>query len=348
MMTISSGNKKTHFIRRKNVYDDFMKLYSEEAEIVLEYPLRIKFKDEKAIDAGGVSRDSFSAFFDEAYNHLFDGSCFLHPATHACVDMRSFPILGAVISHAYLTVGVFPDRIAFPCLATALLGPATTISNSILEESFISSLNIHEASVLRNAASCTASRYALEVESELTSIFANHGIRGIPKPENLKRLLVQASTYTFLMKPAASLHMIASGVPMSHVPFWKSMTVENLYMLYKAMLLSPSKVLSLLVEPYMKDDTEEKTWFYLHSYIGNMSNDELRRFVRFVTESFVISVKSITVSFNRLDGLERRPIAHTCAARLELASTYNSLPEFISEFRTILSNPQYSWEMDAL
>ena len=52
-----------------------------------------------------------------------------------------------------------------------------------------------------------------------------------------------------------------------------------------------------------------------------MSNDELRRFVRFVTGSFVISVKSITVSFNKLDSFARRPIAHTCSARLELASS---------------------------
>ena len=302
-----------------------MKLYSKEAEIVLEFPLQIQFIDEKAIDAGGVSRDSFSAFFDEAYRNLFDGSSFLYPTIHACVDM-AFPVLGAVISHGYLAVGVFPDRIAFPCLAAALLGPTTTISDSILEESFISSLSTHEASVLRNAFSCTASRYVPEVESELTSIFANHGVRGIPKPENVKRLLVQASAYTFLMEPAAALHMISSGVPTSHAPFWKNETVGNLYKLYKTMLLSPSKVLSLLVEPCLKDDAEEKTWFYLRSYIGNMKNDELHRFVRFVTGSFVINVKSIRVSFNRLDGKERRPIAQTCAARLVLASTFNSLP----------------------
>ena len=139
MMTISNGNQKTYFICRKDVYNNLIKLYSEEAEIVFEYPLRIKFKDEIAIDAGGVSRDSFSAFFDESYHHLFDGSSFLHPATHACVNMQAFPILGAIISHAYLAVGIFPDCIAFPCLAAALLGPNITISDSILQECFISS-----------------------------------------------------------------------------------------------------------------------------------------------------------------------------------------------------------------
>ena len=148
MMTISNGNHKAYFICRKDVYNNLIKLYSEEAKIVFEYPLRIKFKDEIAIDVGGVSRDSLSAFFDEAYHHLFDGSSFLHPATHACVNMQAFPILGAIISHAYLAVGIFPDCIAFPCLAAALLGPNITISDSILQECFISSLSTHEASVL--------------------------------------------------------------------------------------------------------------------------------------------------------------------------------------------------------
>ena len=171
MMDISYGNQKTYYICRKDVYNDLIKLYSEQAEIVLEYPLRIEFMDEIAIDAGGVSRDSFSAFFDEAYHHLFDGSSFLYPATHACVDMRSFTVLGAVISHAYLAVGVFPDRIAFPCLASALLGPTTKISDSIMQECFISSLSAHETAMLWNATSCADSRSTSEVESKVTSIF---------------------------------------------------------------------------------------------------------------------------------------------------------------------------------
>ena len=139
-----------------------------------------------------------------------------------------------------------------------------------------------------------------------------------------------------------------SGVPESHRLFWRCMTVEKLYLLFKSMMLSHGKVLSLLKEPLTNDEAEEKTWFYLQSYIGNRSDEELRRFVRFVTGSFVISVKSIAVGFNRLDGFARRPTVQTCSARIELPSTYASLPEFISEFRTFLSDPKYSWDMDAV
>ena len=247
--------------------------------------------------------------------------------------MQAFPILGAVISHAYLTAGVFPDRMASPCLATALLGSSIKIPDSVMRECFFSSLSTYETSVLQNATSCAVTKFSAETESELTSILANHGVRGIPKPNNLSQLLSQSSRYTFLIKPAAALHMITSGIPESHLPFWKCMTVDKLYLLYKSAMLSHCKVLSL-VEPYTNDEAEEKTWFYLRSYIGNMCDDELHCFVRFVTGSFVISVKSIAVLFNKTDGFARRPAVQTCSARLELSSTYASLPEFISEFRT--------------
>ena len=93
-------------------------------------------------------------------------------------------------------------------------------------------LTAHEAAMLQNAASCADNRYVPDIESELTSIFANHGVRGIVKPENLRRLLLQASTYTFLIKPAAAIHMIASGILKLHIPFWKSMMTDSLYLLY--------------------------------------------------------------------------------------------------------------------
>ena len=134
MMRISNGNQKTHLILRKDVYNDLITLYSKDAEVVMEYPLRIKFKDEKAIDAGGVSRDSFSAFFDEAF--LMVHPSYTQPRMHVWIIMSSFTILEAIMSHAYLTIGVFPDRLAFPCLAAGLLFPTITFPDCILKELF--------------------------------------------------------------------------------------------------------------------------------------------------------------------------------------------------------------------
>ena len=66
-----------HMIDRTNVFDSVVTLHTSTlTQILDEYPFRVKYRDEKAFDIGGVSRDMFSAFFEDAYAKLFDGgSC---------------------------------------------------------------------------------------------------------------------------------------------------------------------------------------------------------------------------------------------------------------------------------
>ena len=55
------------------------------------------------------------------------------------------------------------------------------------------------------------------------------------------------------------------------------------------------------------------------------------------------------LTFNRLDGLARRPISHTCSCTRELSVTYSTFLEFEAAFRNILSSPEYiTWIMDAV
>ena len=67
------------------------------------------------------------------------------------------------------------------------------------------------------------------------------------------------------------------------------------------------------------------------SMIGSMKQEELCNFfLQFVTGSSVPVDNDICITFNSLSGLSRRPIAHTCAFRLELPSTYHDFEEFKS------------------
>ena len=71
----------------------------------------------------------------------------------------------------------------------------------------------------------------------------------------------------------------------------------------------------------------------------------LKRFVR-GTGSDIMPCDHIYVSFTRLDGLQRRPVAHTCTFTLEIPCTYQSFPEFREEFNSILE--ANTWEMDVV
>ena len=108
------------------------------------------FRGERAVDTGGVTREMFSSFFENVYLQMFDGCALLYLAMHAGVDLTAFRVVGTTLSHAYIIAGILPVRVAFPCLAIALLGPATVISNTLVYSSFLSSLSAHDASIVES------------------------------------------------------------------------------------------------------------------------------------------------------------------------------------------------------
>ena len=72
--TLSPAHGMTYNVDRENLFDSVVTLYQSKANQLLnEYPLHIRFAKERAINAGGVSRDMFSAFYEEAYETFFDG-----------------------------------------------------------------------------------------------------------------------------------------------------------------------------------------------------------------------------------------------------------------------------------
>lgn len=77
---------------------------------------------------------------------------------------------------------------------------------------------------------------------------------------------------------------------------------------------------------------------YLQQYIRGLGSAGLRKFLRFTTGSDALSVDKLEVVFTALDGVGRRPVAHTCGPVLELPRTYMVFPELRLEFDQILSN----------
>jgi len=90
-----------HTIRRSNIFQDVMALYTTKDQAVInEHPFRVRLYGERGVDTGGVTREMFSVFFEQMYIQLFDGSCLLYPAVHASMDMSNFIVLGTILSHA--------------------------------------------------------------------------------------------------------------------------------------------------------------------------------------------------------------------------------------------------------
>lgn len=346
-----------HLIRRSNIYEDVVTLYNSSGEdIFRERPFRVRFHKEKALDIGGVSRDMFSAFFEEMYIKLFDGSSLLTPIDYAKFKVSPYPILGTIMSHAYLVAGVLPVKIAFPTLCAMLLNNADLIPDDVMISSFVDSLNNFEASIVSAALQVVKDQknFSKEIEAKLIDIYSRYGVYEVPKPGNLLELVTGISRHHFFRKPAAAIAEVRSGIPEVYSDFWKSMSIGDFFSIYRAMQVSTEKVLRMIDKVTLNNSGQKRVFGFLQQYIGNMRHDELRRFLRFVTGSAVCSSRAIGITFNNVDGLARRPIGHTCPHILELSTSYKSCQEFANEFSCILSNDEYgeygeyTWQMDAI
>ena len=168
----------------------------------------------------------------------------------------------------------------------------------------------------------------------------------IPNPSNLKSLLVEIARYEFLIKPLGALHALHSGVAV-HLEFWNSFSVKDLYSVYNSLKATPARILEIIKEPTFCNAAEERSYMYLVTYVGNLTCNEAANLLRFITGSSALVSQDIFVTFNKLSGLARRPIAHTCSCTLELPTSYSTYPEFSHEFTSILRS-EFAWIMDAI
>lgn len=340
----------THPVNRCNVFQDFISLYSSKCDIVLgEYPFRTKFVGEKAVDLGGVTRDVFSAFFEEAYLKCFDGSSLLTPSDCPLLDSQPLSTLGTIISHVYLLTGMLPAKIAFP---TILLPTVASIPDKVLTQCFVDNLSNLDASTLTQgllAVSAGDKAFKADLQLRLITLLSMFNVRQIPTVENLSKLLIGVTKHHFLRKPAAAIAEMSSGVPEQHRKFWSKVGCGQLFSIYNALQASPKKVLDIVREVDCANLNQERVASYLRQYIGNMQLDDVRSFQRFVTGSAVCSANTIQVTFNTLSGLARRPIGHIyMQSTIELPSTYISYLDFVTEFKAVLNNQEYAWIMNGL
>lgn len=90
---------------------------------------------------------------------------------------------------------------------------------------------------------------------------------------------------------------------------------------------------TIISEP--SNDAERQSLDFLKKFIRSLDANALEAFLKFTTGSNLL-LGILNVSFTSLEGIARRPIAHTCGPLLELPRTYQSYNELSEEFTSIL------------
>ena len=252
-----TGIDAAHVVECRNLYENVQVLFSDQ-KVLEEFLLCIKLANEPAFDTGGVCRNLFSGFWEEAYLRFFDGSSLVTPIVQANVDMVSLSMLGRILSHGFWLLVTYQFKYtAFPILACILKGPAIDIPPQIMVQTFAESLCLHETSIVKEALEKSdAGTFPCQLMTDLTTLLSRYGSRIRPSPATLKCQLCDIAKYGQQIKPMAAIYTMNNGIPSCKKPFWESFSVDELYSLYLSLSATPTKVLSILVEPLQENSNQ--------------------------------------------------------------------------------------------
>jgi hypothetical protein len=73
-----------------------------------------------------------------------------------------------------------------------------------------------------------------------------------------------------------------------------------------------AKKIIKILQPTINNDCEKQSFDFLKKFIRSLDGCSLKLFLKFITGSDALVTESISVSLLAVDGMARRPIAHTC------------------------------------
>ncbi|KAK0151962.1 hypothetical protein N1851_006661 [Merluccius polli] len=299
--------------------------------LILNYPLKYSLIDERGRDEDGVARDVYTAFWNEFLDRAAEGAELRVPCLSPKWQEEEWRAVGRILAKGFLDQGYFPLRLA-PAYTTALLFGEHAVPTDMLFESLQYYLSQSERDLIATALQEDLDKDAQE---DFLDMLDRLGVKAIPKRENIKATLIQVAHKQIIQEPKYALDNMSEVAAECLKTAIK--TPQDLLVIYSDKKPTCRKVLKM-IEASPVSPAEKQAHQYLQQYVRGLDEIGLRKFLRFITGSDIISVPRIAISFNNLEGLSRRPVAHTCGAVLELPCTYNSFPELRMEMEHVLGS----------
>ena len=309
---------------------------------------------EKGVDTGGIFRDALAIFWQEFYISCCLGERGRVPFLRHDFQIEEWTAVARIIVRGYLDLGYFPVTLSHAFVIFAMFGEKA-VSDDILLRSFKQYLAPIDEQLICRALTI----YVNESEEDnddskddgedddgdkddLIDLLDRFGCRRLPTKDNIHGLIMEIAHKEIIQK-AQYVADCWECIFKSELGILSS--VEKVGGLYASLEPTTKKVLAML-EALPETNAERSALGYLKRFIRGLDIAQLKSFVMFVTGADVLCVPTIHVDFTKLDGLERRPIAHMCGCVLQLPCSYNSYTELRTEFTNVLAKGK--WQNDIL
>ena len=304
---------------------------------VLNAKVKMEFTNEKAVDSDGVSREVYSAFW-EHFLEQCEGEDERVPRLRPDYSEKAWQALGRVWLKGYLDHKIIPIRLS-PAFVLACCQGLGSVDEELLMMSFARFLSENERASLEKALQGNIDE---TVEEDLLDVFSRMGSHCLPSKDNVRAAILTMAHKALLQEPKFIIDCFHSSI---HNAVPTLITKESIMELYESKRPTNKKVAQMIKPSTESLNPQEQTALNHIRYVRSINQRKLEIFLRFCTASTVLCTDTIEVTFNRLCGLSRRPVAHTCGAVLELPCTYSSYPEFRQEFDNVLSGDCFTMDI---
>lgn len=316
-------------IHRIKVVEDLLVVFKDKS--IMTVTLKMDFVNERAIDDAGVSREVYTAFWEQFLEQC-EGETERVPRLRPDFCEAEWQAVGQIWVKGLLDHGVIPVRLSKAFILACLHG-IDSVSIDILMTSFLNYIAPVERSAVENALQGTMGE---SDEEDLLDLFTRMGSHSLPPKNNMQLAIERMAHKAILQEPKYIVDCFST--PMACLQQRLS-DKESVLSLYETKKATGKRVLQLFETTNMVLSQREHTTFnYLQHYVKNADETKAEKILRFSTGSSVICVDKILVCFNAETGLRRRPVGDTCGATLHIPCTYCSYPEFRTEFDNILSS----------
>lgn len=283
--------------------------------------LKMNFVNEKAIDDAGVSREVYTAFWEQFIEQC-EGETERVPRLRPDFSEAEWQAVGRIWVKGLVDHGVMPVKLSMAFILACISG-IDSVDTDILMSSFLNYLLPTERSAVEKALQGTMEE---SDEEDLFDLFSRMGSHFLPPKNSMKSAIETMAHKAILQEPKYIVDCFSTPMSLVKLKLPDKESVLSLYELKKA---TGKRVMQLLeTTKVVLSQREQATFNHLQRYVKNADQAKAEKILRFCTGSSVICVDKIMICFNVETGLNRRPVAHTCGATLEVPCTYSSYPEF--------------------
>ena len=285
----------------------------------------------------GVFRDILTGFWQEFFVSATVGANEKIPAIRHDYQSEQWKAIARVFVYGFSQERYLPIQLSPAFISVCLFGESC-ITKAFLLESFKAFLSVSEQEIVNEVVSGNMS----PLDDDVMEFLSSYQCFTTPSGNNIENIIWQLAHKEIIQKPRyiANCWTPILSLLKRYMPF---QSLENLVSLYNEKKPNAKKVVKLL-DAHPNTDAERACLDHLKRFIRSIEGN-IGTFLQFTTGSNVLVCDKISISFNKLEGLGRRPVAHTCTPTLEIPSTYQSYNELSEDFSNLLSNKN-AWAFD--